>query len=340
MKKNVAFLLCCFFITVVSFAQTEGDSVSPPKDTAAKQVVRPVKKDTTTTIRKTVAVKKRVDSSARIPDTVVTPVKKDSVTVVITASPAQLNAIKRFQAALRDHPYYNFFGKPLVLLEKERTGRDKDGLFYFMAGLVFYFALIKLFFSKYVDNIMTLFFRVTMRHQQLRDQLLQTPLASLLLNILFVITGGLFFTFVARHYGIASGESTWVLFGYSSALLVAIYLAKFLVLKITGWIFNVSTATDTYIFIVFLVNKMISIFLLPALVMMAFPYPPLYPVVLTLSFIMWGIFLAYRFLISYKPIRNEIKVSRFHFFLYLCAFEIAPLLLIYKVLLIFVERSY
>jgi hypothetical protein len=48
----------------------------------------------------------------------------------------------------------------------------------------------------------------------------------------------------------------------------------------------------------------------------------------------------YRFIISYTPIRNEIKLNRFHFFIYLCAFEIAPLLLIYKVLLIFVERSY
>ncbi len=55
---------------------------------------------------------------------------------------------------------------------------------------------------------------------------------------------------------------------------------------------------------------------------------------------MLALTLAYRFIISYKPIRNEIKVSRFHFFVYLCAFEIAPLLLIYKVLLIFVERTY
>jgi len=43
--------------------------------------------------------------------------------------------------------------------------------------------------------------------------------------------------------------------------------------------------------------------------------------------------LFYRFIISYRPVRSEIKVNRFHFFLYLCAFEIAPLLLIYKVLL-------
>jgi hypothetical protein len=85
---------------------------------------------------------------------------------------------------------------------------------------------------------------------------------------------------------------------------------------------------------------MVGIFLLPVLIMVAFPYQAFLPVIITLAFITLGLALAYRFIIAYKPIRNEIKVSRFHFFVYLCAFEIAPLLLIYKVLLIFVERSY
>jgi hypothetical protein len=56
-----------------------------------------------------------------------------------------------------------------------------------------------------------------------------------------------------------------------------------------------------------------------------------------ISYILVGGMLLYRFIISYRPVRSEIKVNRFHFFLYLCAFEIAPLLLIYKVLLTFVD---
>ena len=89
-----------------------------------------------------------------------------------------------------------------------------------------------------------------------------------------------------------------------------------------------------------LVNKMIGIFLLPVLVVMAFAGPLLFQVVMTLAFFVLVILFIYRFIISYNPIRNEIKLNRFHFFIYLCAFEIAPLLLIYKVLYIFVERVY
>jgi hypothetical protein len=178
-----------------------------------------------------------------------------------------------------------------------------------------------------------------MKQQQIRDQLLQAPIPSLALNLLYVINCGTFLTFAALHYNFTRITNCWLLLAWCMAILVVIYFVKFIMLRITGWIFNVRHATDIYIFIVFMVNKVIGIFLLPVLVLLAFTEPPLYTIALNLSFAMLIIFLGYRFIISYRPIRNEIKVNRFHFFLYLCAFEIAPLLLIYKVLLIFVKSS-
>ena len=117
-------------------------------------------------------------------------------------------------------------------------------------------------------------------------------------------------------------------------------MGKFILLKMIGWMFNIRTATDTYIFIVFLVNKMMGIYLLPALLFMAFAKGIFLTILITLTYCFIVVLFIYRFIIAYRPVRNEIKLSRFHFFIYLCAFEIAPLLLIYKVLLIFVERSY
>jgi hypothetical protein len=61
---------------------------------------------------------------------------------------------------------------------------------------------------------------------------------------------------------------------------------------------------------------------------------------ITLSVFMIGIFFIYRLVASYKMLRKEIKISGLHFFLYLCAFEIAPLLLIYKVLLNYLGKAH
>lgn len=240
-----------------------------------------------------------------------------------------------YKAVLKINPYYNFFAPALNLVAPERTMQGKDALFYILTGLLLFFALIKLVFNKYVNNMLGLVFRGSLRQKQIREQLLQTPLPSLFLNIFFVIVAGLYIFFLLQHYQAAQNTGFWLLLLYCVAAVALVYLVKFLGLKFTGWIFNMREAADTYIFIVFLVNKLLAIFLLPLLVIMAFSLASWAAVLLTLSYIMVLVFFAYRYIVSFAPVRKEVKVSQFHFFMYLCAFEIIPLLLIYKVLLRF-----
>jgi hypothetical protein len=206
-------------------------------------------------------------------------------------------------------------------------------------GILFMFALIRIFFEKYFSNLLTLFFRVSLRQQQIREQVLQAPLPSLLMNGLFIITGGLYAAYLLHYYRFGAYLNFWLLYLNCMVLLGVIYLVKFVVLKFSGWVFNISRATDTYIFVVFLVNKMLGIFLLPFLILISFSSGTAHEIYITLSVIMVFVFLAYRVLASYRPIRNEIKLTPFYFFMYLCAFEIAPLLLIYKVLLSYLEKA-
>ena len=216
--------------------------------------------------------------------------------------------------------------------------QSKDVFFYLLVSILFYFALIRIFFEKYFNNLMTLFFRVSLRQQQIREQVLQTPLPSLMLNILFIITAGLYACFLLYYSHFTSIINFWILYLYCIAGLIIIYLGKFVILKFCGWVFNISRASDTYIFVVFLVNKMLGIFLLPFLILITFSGTAVREIVITISFVMVFVLLVYRVVAAYRPVRNEIKLTPFYFFLYLCAFEIAPLLLIYKVLLSYLEK--
>lgn len=92
-------------------------------------------------------------------------------------------------------------------------------------------------------------------------------------------------------------------------------------------------ATYSYIFIVFVVNKVIGIILFPFLILLAFSQGNVYAASLTISWCMLAGMLAYRVILTFAAIRNQVSINPFHFFLYLVAFEIAPLLLIYKALL-------
>ncbi|MEP6727818.1 MAG: DUF4271 domain-containing protein, partial [Bacteroidota bacterium] len=227
-----------------------------------------------------------------------------------------------YKAVLKINPYYNFFVLPEDLIAEERRPAGKEALFYILTGLLFFFSLIKLLFNKYVNNLLGLVFRGSLRQKQIREQLLQTPLPSLFLNIFFVIVAGLYIFFLLQHYQTARGTGFWLLLLYCIVAVGLVYLVKFIILKFTGWIFNIRDAADTYIFIVFLVNKLLAIFLLPLLIVMAFSLASWGNVLLTLSYIMVVVFFAYRYIVSFAPVRREVKVSQFHFFMYLCAFEI------------------
>lgn len=212
--------------------------------------------------------------------------------------------------------------------------KEKDGLFYLLTALLLLFAFLNRLFPKYFNDLYRLFFRTTLNQSQIREQLIQSPLPSLLLNVFFVITGGLYLDFIFRHYQLNFVDDFWLLFFYCCLGLTVIYLIKFSGLKTFGWLFNASEAADSYIFIVFVINKMIGIFLLPVVILLAFTGGSIYSITLTLSYCGIGAFLIYRFILTYIAVRNQISINPFHFFLYLFAFEIAPLLIIYKVLLV------
>ncbi|MEO5997141.1 MAG: DUF4271 domain-containing protein [Chitinophagaceae bacterium] len=312
------------------------DSVLPRKDSITKQP--PVQKPLAPKppVQKP-AVKKTDTSIATYPDSAAA---KAASMLKQMSPPARSNKVKYTQDTIfRNHPYFNFFGKPRYEISNKRDDDSKEGMFYLLVGVVLYFALVRLFFGKYVNNLFSVFFRVSLKQKQIREQLLQSPLPSLLLNVFFIISGGIYISFLLRYYNFSGTANLWYLILNSTIALGLIYLVKFLVLKMMGWIFNIAEATDTYVFVVFLVNKLLGILLIPFLVLLAFSDPQLIVVLITLSFAMVVIFFSYRYLISYAPVRKEIKVSQFHFFLYLCAFEIIPLLLIYKVLLTYLERS-
>jgi hypothetical protein len=229
-------------------------------------------------------------------------------------------------------PYFAFTSVPVLLNSDIRRFEGKEIIFYAITGLLLLFAFLKTTFAKYVSDLFRLFFRRTLKQRQITEQLRQTPLPSLIFNTFFMVTGGLYLSFILQHYGLKTKENFWILtFSCSIGLGIA-YLLKFISLKFTGWVLNLSPATDSYIFIVFIINKVIGIFLLPFLILLAFTQDGLYQVAVILSGCGIGCLVVYRYILSYLAVHNQIKVKPFHFLVYIIAFEIVPLLLIYKLL--------
>lgn len=241
---------------------------------------------------------------------------------------------------LEHNPWFGFTARPIYpVKENTRQFSGKELLFYVLIFLLIVFALLRRAFPKYFSDLFRLFFRTTLKQRQIREQLMQTPFPSLLLNVFFIVSAGLYATFLVRYFNMDPVGNFWLLFFYCCLGLSLAYLVKFVGLKVSGWVFNMSEAADSYIFIVFIVNKMIGILLIPFLIVLAFTVGNVYTAGLTLSWCLVAGLLAYRFILTFIAIRNQVKVNPFHFLLYLIAFEIAPLLLVYKGLLRFFNQS-
>lgn len=242
-------------------------------------------------------------------------------------------------SSVYNHPTFFSFTNPVKRLVAKRQWQGKEPLFYSSIVLLIFFALVRNNFSRYATDLFALFFRTTIKQRQIKEQLVQAPLPSLLLNILFFVSGALFINLLLAHYGLGRSFNFWLLFLYAIFGLMAIYLVKFITLKLCGWLFHMSDVTDSYTFIVFTTNKIIGIALLPFIILLSFTAGPFQQGIFTLSITVVVALFLYRFYLSFATIERQLKISFFHFLLYLVGFEMVPLLLINKLLFRFLGES-
>lgn len=212
-----------------------------------------------------------------------------------------------------------------------RNAPDRDILFYILIFLLFFLGLIKTSFPKYVNSIFSLSFQATFRQTQTKEQMSQNVYPAFMLNLLFMLCGGLFITLFAE-FNNWSKFAFWQLFVYSTGILLIVYVVKYAVISFTGWVFNAKDAAAEYRFVVFLINKLLGILVIPLLFLIAYSNAFVQNISVTIVICLAIFSLSVRYLVSLARIRKNLSVTAFHFFIYLCAVEIIPLLVIYKLL--------
>lgn len=245
----------------------------------------------------------------------------------------------QLQKILAQNIYLNSAGKPATFIQSPRKYVSKDGIFYSLAVLIFLFALLKFIYARYFSNMFRVFFNTSLRQSQLTDQLLQAKLPSMLFNLFFVLISGWYVYLLFEHYAKTPDHSQWQAIFICAAGLMVIYSGKYAILKFIGWVTGYRHETDTYIFIIFLINKIIAVLLIPIVAIIAFSDTRIANIALLVSFIIIGLMLLMRFFRSYSLLQNRLKVGRFHFLLYIVGVEIIPLLVIYRLALLYMSKK-
>lgn len=188
---------------------------------------------------------------------------------------------------------------------------------------VFNYKIIKQHFSAIVSNSLT--------NQIVRDENILVQRTSVFLSVVFYFSLALFLyqasIFFGWNYKIFNdGFPRYVIF---VLLIASAYSLKMVLLKILSIIFQIDKAVSTYIFNIFLINNILGILFLPLVVLIAF-VSGLDKLLVWAGVALLLIAFLYRLFRGVVIWTNLPRFSLYYLILYLCALEIAPLLILFK----------
>ncbi len=194
------------------------------------------------------------------------------------------------------------------------------------------FTWFRFFYYRIFRQLFSAFFNTTTTNQIVRDESVLLQRASLVLSIISYLLMGLFVYQLSVIFNWDTGilDGGLLRFVMFSVAIAAAYSIKMIFLRFLSVIFDQERSVAIYIFNVFLMVMMIGLLLLPVNILLAYSPALIREIVVVLSIAVVGLLFLYRLVRAVLIWTGIPGFSLFYLFLYLCAFEIAPLLIIWK----------
>jgi len=202
--------------------------------------------------------------------------------------------------------------------------------FIYLFLLAGFFAWIRVYYGNIIIQTIQASVNFQVANRMFQDNsLLQNQLDRILYLFYFLSMGFLLYDLELRLEIIPYGLPAWGLFLFNLGVLVGVFLGRLLILNLVGVIFNRLRILREYLYNLFIFNKLTGMAVLPLVFLLVYTRGILQDLIFWLTLIVvCGIFLMRLFrglVFSYKK-----EVLIFYMFLYLCALEIAPLVLLYR----------
>jgi hypothetical protein len=214
------------------------------------------------------------------------------------------------------------FGKPLP--------KGQLWVLAVVASLLLLFAVLKVSFTKQLQTIIQSFFSNRVLNNLNKEDNLFTSWPFLLLFVQFGFTIGMFFYLVSQFYHLAFSGTGFQFYVSISILIILFYLLKIVILRALGHIFNIQKPVSEYVTILYLSYFNLSLLFIPLVI--AFALSPLKyaPIFIAISFILLGSIFVFQFIRAGVNILSNNRFPKVYLFLYFCALEICPILILIK----------
>ncbi len=147
---------------------------------------------------------------------------------------------------------------------------------------------------------------------------------------LFLFNLGVYIYLLLRYYNLTPEISNTSLLLMTTGIATGLFFLKHFVIKFLGWVFPIQKEMSIYSMTITIFGIILSIILFAANVTIAYAPPQIIPIAIYISFIIIGIIYFFRSIRGLSIASKFLNRNKFHFFIYLCAVEIAPVLILWK----------
>ncbi|MFD0748690.1 DUF4271 domain-containing protein [Mucilaginibacter calamicampi] len=213
-----------------------------------------------------------------------------------------------------------------------RYSRDKWVIIVLLA-LLLYAALLNLIWNAEIKQVFRSFYsKRSLSQLSGKEESTISAGAFIGLFALFGLTFGLFLYQLASYKNVYYSISGLGLFLWLATVIVVLFAAKFLVLKMLGFIFDAKNVVKEYISLLYLTYFNAAFVFLPVTLCFSLLSAVFIPTLLAVVFILLIVVFAWLYLRSSMNIISNIRFHKFYLFIYLCALEICPILILIKAL--------
>jgi hypothetical protein len=247
------------------------------------------------------------------------------------------NRVNQFTVMVQKTFYkgHTFLDIPYVSKKKTGYGRTRASrdpwIIAIIIVLLLYTALLNFTLGNDIKGIFQSFYSKRSLHAD-KDEQRISIWAFIGLLLLFCSTFGLFLYMFASYRNVYYSVSGMRLFGALSILILSLSALKFIVLKLIGFLFDINTIVNEYITTLYLTYFNIAFVFLPLIVCFSLISASLIPVLLATGLVLIVVIFVWIYLRSSVNIISNFRFHKFYLFIYLCALEICPVLILVKVL--------
>lgn len=199
--------------------------------------------------------------------------------------------------------------------------------------LLLFTAALNIFSGKDMDNIFVSFYNRRNTSQAGKEDSPINVWTFIGLFILFGFTFGIFlYLLTTGYYKVYYTIAGVQLFFTLSVVIIMLFATKFLVLKFIGFVFDMNKLVGEYIKALSLTYFNITFVFLPVALCFSLMTDKYIPYLLSITLLFVVVIFVWQYLRGSVGIISNFRFHKFYLFVYLCALEICPVLILIKAL--------